>query len=118
MAAPGCIAAARECFLLAALHSVAERVNPRKAPTGSACPGLLASAARPHCRCWEKSRTRTSPLAIFPTLGAHASLAIERGTELLAVAAQACGAVCGQTGTNHLGWYACPRLTLFATEWS
>src|SRR4051812_28198031 len=31
---------------------------------------------------------------------------------------QACGAVCGQTGTNHLGWYACPRLTLFATEWS
>ena len=24
----------------------------------------------------------------------------------------------GQTGTDRVGWYACPRLTLFATEWS
>ena len=33
--------------------------------------------------------------------------------------AEACGAVFGQAGDgDHLGWYACPRLTLFATEWS
>jgi len=32
--------------------------------------------------------------------------------------AEACGAVFGQAGTGPLGWYACPRLTLFATEWS
>ena len=24
----------------------------------------------------------------------------------------------GQRGRDHCGWYACPRLTLFATEWS
>ena len=24
----------------------------------------------------------------------------------------------GQTGTDRIGWYACPRRTLFATEWS
>src|SRR3982751_1698634 len=88
------------------------------APTRSACPGLLASAARPHCGCWEKSRTRTSPLAIFPTPWGTCLACYRAGTELLAVEAQACGAVGGQTGTNHLGWYACPRLTLFATEWS
>src|SRR3954466_9954101 len=40
------------------------------------------------------------------------------GTKLRIVAAEACGKVCGQTGTDHCRWYACPRLTLFATEWS
>ncbi len=40
------------------------------------------------------------------------------GTELRIVAAEACGAVFGQTGTDRVGWYACPWLTLFATEWS
>src|SRR6187549_831374 len=49
MAAPGCIAAARTGFLLAALHSVAERVNPRKArPPTPHGPRVLASAAGPH----------------------------------------------------------------------
>src|SRR6187397_708245 len=42
----------------------------------------------------------------------------QRGTKLRIVAAEACGAVFGPTGTDHCGWYACPRLTLFATEWS
>src|SRR3982751_4037078 len=64
------------------------------------------------------ARATRPDLAIFPPLGAQASFAIERGTKLLVVEAQACGAVCGQTGTNHSGWYACSRLTLFATEWS
>src|SRR6186997_1854009 len=45
-------------------------------------------------------------------------MARERGTELRIVAAEVCGAVFGPTGTDHCGWYACPRLTLFATEWS
>jgi len=30
----------------------------------------------------------------------------------------ACGAGFGQTGTDRVRWYARPRLTLFATEWS
>ena len=45
-------------------------------------------------------------------------MARQWGTELRIVAAEACGAVFGQTGTDRVGWYACPRLTLFATEWS
>src|SRR6186997_1675897 len=45
-------------------------------------------------------------------------MARERGTKLRIVAAEACGAVFGPTGTDHCEWYACPRLTLFATEWS
>ncbi len=45
-------------------------------------------------------------------------MARQWGSELRIVAAEACGAVCGQTGTDRLGWYACPWLTLFATEWS
>src|SRR5687768_12990641 len=77
MAALKCIAAARSGFLLAALHSVAERVNPRKArPPTPHGPRVLPSAARPHCLCWEKSarlqgsaRTRTPSLAIFSSLG-------------------------------------------------
>src|SRR6187397_163628 len=58
MAAPICIAAARTGFLLAALHSVAERVNPRKArPPAPHGPRVLASAARPHLpRLGEESR--------------------------------------------------------------
>ena len=56
MAALECIAAARNGFLLAALHSVAERVNPRKArPPSPHCARVLASAARPHWLGWEKS---------------------------------------------------------------
>src|SRR5687767_15678542 len=45
-------------------------------------------------------------------------MARQQGTKLRIVAAEACGAVSGQTGTARVGWYACPRLTLFATEWS
>src|SRR5688572_17857124 len=41
--------AARTGFLLAALHSVAERVNPRKArPPAPHSPRVLPSAERPH----------------------------------------------------------------------
>jgi hypothetical protein len=43
---------------------------------------------------------------------------LQVGTELRIVAAEACGVVFGPTGTDHCEWYACPRLTLFATEWS
>ncbi len=126
MAALKCNAAARSGFLLAALHSVAERVNPRKArPPAPHCPRVLASGDVRICRCWEKSaglqasaRTRTPSLAIFSTPRGHTAMARQRRTELRIVAAEACGAVSGQTGTDRVGWYACPRLTLFATEWS
>src|SRR5688572_33022691 len=48
MAALMCIAAARTGFLLAALHSVAERVNPRKArPPAPHGPRVLAGANVP-----------------------------------------------------------------------
>ena len=57
MAALMCIAAARTGFLLAALHSVAERVNPRNArPPTPHWPRVLTSPAHPHYRCCEKSR--------------------------------------------------------------
>ena len=50
------IAAARIGFLLAALHSVAERVNPRKArPPAAHGPRVLATQRVPICRCWQKS---------------------------------------------------------------
>src|SRR5687768_18286957 len=72
-----CNAAARNGFLLAALHSVAERVNPRKArPPAPHGPRVLAKQRVPIWRCWEKSarlqgppRTRTPSLAILSTLG-------------------------------------------------
>ncbi len=79
----------------------------------------------PICRCWEKSarlqasaRTRTPSLAIFSTPRGQTAMARQSGTKLRIVAAEACGAVSGQTGTDRVGWYACPRRTLFATEWS
>src|SRR6187551_3514323 len=50
MAALECITAARTGFLLAALHSVAERVNPRNArPPTPHCPRVLASAEGSPC---------------------------------------------------------------------
>ncbi len=79
MAALRCNAAARSGFLLAALHSVAERVNPRKArPPSPHGPRVLASAARSHLlaaagrRAHDSqgsTRPRTPSLAIFSTLG-------------------------------------------------
>src|SRR5688572_9559906 len=56
MGALRCNAAARSGFLLAALHSVSERVNPRKArPPAPHGPRVLATQRVPICRCWEKS---------------------------------------------------------------
>src|SRR5678815_4178920 len=78
MVAPRGIAAARIGFLLAALHSVAERVNPRKArPPAPHGPRVLASAAGPHLpRLGEESRALSAlpepeppSLAIFSTPG-------------------------------------------------
>src|SRR5688572_4196000 len=126
MVALRCIAAARNGFLLAALHSVAERVNPRKArPPTPHGPRVLAKQRVPICRCWEKSarlqgsaRTRTPSLEIFSTLGdTPRSLGI--GNE---AADRGGGGVreglSGQRGTDRYRWYACPWRTLFATEWS
>ncbi len=77
------------------------------------------------CRCWEKSaglqasaRTRTPSLAIFSTPRGTNRDGSTTGTKLRIVAAEACGTVSGQTGTARVGWYAGPRRTLFATEWS
>ena len=122
MAALRCIAAARTGFLLAALHSVAERVSPRQARphrhrTG---PRVRASAACPHLRCWRGEESRDSMgvgqnqnarvLRSFPPLGAHAAMAIERE--------RSCGSwrrrrACGLRaahGDARREWYACPRL--------
>ena len=126
MAALRCIAAARIGFRLAALHSVAERVNPRKArPPTPHGPRVLASAGRPHLPLLGEERTTPGPqqepehrvLRSFPPSGTHRD-GSQRRSELRIVAAEACGAVSGQTGTDRVGWYACPRRTLFATEWS
>ncbi len=56
-------------------------------------------------------------LRSFPPRGTNRD-GSESGTELRIVAAEACGTVFGQTGTDRVGWYACPWRTLFATEWS
>ncbi len=128
MAALRCNAAARIGFRLAALHSVAERVNPRKArPPTPRCPRVLASAATSPfaCRCWEKSarlqasaRTRTPVLRSFPPSGTHRDGSTigerSRGSWRRRRAVRSFG----QTGTDRVGWYACPWRTLFATEWS
>src|SRR6187401_3038339 len=96
------------CFLLAALHLVAERVNPRKArPPAPHGPRVLASAAGPHLpRLGEESRasrgsarTRTLTLAIF-SVPADMPRWLQVGTKLRIVAAEACGAVFGPTGTG------------------
>src|SRR3954470_310821 len=88
MAALGCIAAARIGFLLAALHSVAERVNPRKArPPAPHCPRVLASAAVPITAAEGKSREtrcgwlepRGPKLAIFPTALGHMPRSLQNG---------------------------------------
>ncbi len=124
MAARRCNAAARSGFLLAALHSVAERVNPRKArPPASHGPRVLASAARrPFAAAGRRvhdSRPQQEHrvLRSFPPSG---TCAIARQRE------RSCGSwrrrravrSFGQTGTDRIRWYACPRRTLLATEWS
>src|SRR4051812_6859031 len=64
MVALMCIAAARTGFLLAALQSVAERVNPPKArppaPHGS---HVLASAVGPCYRCWDEESRASEGLS-------------------------------------------------------
>ncbi len=112
-------------FLLAALHSVAARVNPRKArPPAPHGPRVLARQRVPFAAAGKRvrdSRAQQVPehrvLRSFPPPGTQRD-GSESGTKLRIVAAQACGAVFGQTGMDRVGWYACPWLTLFATEWS
>src|SRR6188768_4444574 len=90
MVAPRGIAAARTGFLLAALHSVAERVNPRKArPPAPLGPRVLASAADPHFPLLGEesrasrgsARTRTlESCDLFHPRG-HAAMARPKGNE-------------------------------------
>src|SRR6187399_1102689 len=127
MAAPICIAAARTGFLLAALHSVAERVNPRKArPPAPHGPRVLASAAGPHLPLlgeesrglWGSARTRT-PVScdLFHSRG-HARWLGQGERSCGSWRRRRAGRSSGQRGRDRVGWCACPRLTLFATEWS
>ncbi len=101
MAALRCNAAARSGFLLAALHSVAERVNPRKArPPAPHGPRVLATRRRPHlpllgeeCTTPGLSKNQnTESYDLFHPRG-HSAMARQMGTELRIVAAEACGAV-------------------------
>ncbi len=123
--------AALECIAAAVLASSSPRsIRSQSGSTLEGAPTRTARSPRASeqrvaiCRCWEKSarlqgpaRTGTPSLAIFSTPGTQRDgSAIGNGAAI--VAAEACGAVFGQTGTDRLGWYACPWLTLFATEWS
>ena len=109
MVAPGCIMAARECFLLAALHSVAERFSHRPAPAPPPSPhgSPLASQRGMYPFTSAGGRRRVARLdgvaraaRIEPCALPHARgtcLACYRaGTELLAVEAEACVAVFGR----------------------
>jgi len=127
MVALRCIAAARTGFLLAALHSVAERVNPRKArPPAPHGPRVPASAAGPHLPLLgEESRaSRAQPepehwtLAIHSTPGNMPRWLDEGERSCGRWRRRRAGRSSGRRGRDHCGWYACPRLTLFATEWS
>jgi hypothetical protein len=96
------------------------------APTGTARSQLASEHSRsPFTAAGRRvasfkgsARTRTPESWDLFHSREHAAMARERGTELRIVAAEACGVVFGPTGTDHCEWYACPRLTLFATEWS
>ena len=97
-----------------------------RAPTHTALsPRASKRRGVPMCRCCEKSarlrgsaRTRTPSLAIFSTSGTYRD-GSRMGTELRIVAAEARAVrSSGKRGQHRLRWYACPRLTLFATEWS
>src|SRR6188472_4191894 len=127
MVAPRGIAAARTGFLLAALHSVAERVNPRKArPPAPHGPRVLASAAGPHLpRLGEESRasrgsarTRTPVSCDLLHSRGHARWRGQGERSCGSWRRRRAGRSSGQRGRDRVGWYACPRLTLFATEWS
>ena len=94
------------------------------APTGTARSPRARKRECPHlpllgeeCTTPGLSKNPTLSLAIFSTLG-DAPRWLTSGTKLRIVAAEAGGGVCGQTGTDRFGWYACPWRTLFATEWS
>ena len=119
--------AARLAFRLAALHSVAERVNPRKArPPTPFCPHVPASAGCPHLplagRRVHGSRPQLEPghrgLRSFPPSGTNRdgstteSGAADRGGGGVRYGLRANG------DGPRVGWYACPWRTLFATEWS
>src|SRR6187549_3208030 len=95
MAALGCIAAARIGFLLAALHSVAKRMNPRKARPPAPHQSPLASqrGMYPFAAGEWKSREprwgwpepRVSKLAVFPTPWGTCLAGYRAGTELQVV---------------------------------
>src|SRR5688572_14177722 len=119
MAALRCIAAARTGFLLAALHPVAERVNPRKArPPAPHGRRVLASVRCPHFPLLGKERTtarrgknqNVESCDPFHPRG-HTAMARFWGTKLRIVAAEACGAVFRANGDGLRRWCACPRLT-------
>src|SRR3954470_8226118 len=98
MAAPGCIAAARSGFLLAALHSVAERVNPRKArPPEAPVPPASKRGRSALPLLGEEQDPNIDSCDLFHPRG-YAAIAGRRGTELRIVAAQACGVVGRPTG--------------------
>ena len=101
-------AAARSGFLLAAAPFGRRAGQPSEgAPTDTArSPRAGERGASPFAAAGRRAhdsrasaRTRTSSLAIFSTPGTHRDGSI-MGTELRIVAAEACGAVCGQTGTD------------------
>jgi hypothetical protein len=94
------------------------------APTRTARSPRTCNAARPHLAWLGKECTTPGPgknqntESCDPFHPGTARDGSESGTKLRIVAAEACGGVFGHTGTDRVGGYACPRLTLFATEWS
>ena len=96
------------------------------APTGTARLRVLASAAGPHLPLLGEesraskgsARTRTLSLAIYSTPGDIPRWLDEGERSCGSWRRRRAGRSSGQRGRDRIGWYACPRLTLFATEWS
>ena len=97
----------------------------RRAHRHRTVPACWRARDVPICRLLGEERTTpglsknqdTESCDLFHPRG-QTAMARQSGTKLRIVAAEACRTVSGQTGTNRVGWYACPRRTLFATEWS
>ncbi len=97
----------------------------RRAHPHRTVPACWRARDVPIRRCWEKSarlpglskNQNTESYDLFHPRG-HSAMARKRERSCGSSRRRRAVRSSGQTGTNRLGWCACPWLTLFATEWS
>ena len=96
------------------------------APTGTArSPRASERGMSPFAACWEKSarlqglskNPNTESCDLFHPRG-HTAMARNRERSCGSWRRRRAVRSSGKRGQTRVGWYACPRRTLFATEWS